>query len=319
MARNVNVATISYGNSPKELSRGLDALLGIWEQLVDLAALDAPDLILLPEHFATTGFSAPLAEIAEDPAGAGGPQTAFLRRKARQHRAWIFASYPRRAEIPGGFYNSAVLVNREGTIAGIYDKTFPTIGEMEQKRILPGAGARVFETDFGRIGAGICFDFNFRELFAEYRRLGTDLFCFLSAFPAGFQIPVAAYEYQMHMASAICLPKGMIVNPLGRVLAAANGHAPVIQARLNLDCRVLHIDFNRLPGAVPALKERYRREVRVEVAGDEAVYLVTSEHPRVSVADMIREFSLEPLDDYLNRVRAARTRERAAIQAARPA
>ena len=303
MSQSIGVATISYGNSKKELDQGLPAILGIWGMLIDRACLDRPDIVLLPEHFAFTGLTYKVEEVAEY-LPQGGPVTSFLKRKARQHRTHILASYCRKSK-KGGLYNSAMLFDRQGRTAGVYDKTFPTIAEMEGG-ILPGKGAVAMDTDFGRIGTGICFDFNFRELFAEYRRKRIDLFCFLSAFPAGLQIPLMAYENQMHIASAICGPTGMIVDPLGRVLVKAHASALTIYKRINLDCRILHIDYNNANDRIHALKAKYKQRVGVDVAGDEGVYLLTSHHPRKTADDMIREFNLEPLDDYLNRSRAVR-------------
>lgn len=303
MSRLTGVATISYYNNKKEIDQGLPAILDIWKLLIDRAGLDQPDIILLPEHFAFSGLTYKVQDVAEY-LPQGGPVTDFLKRRARAQKAYIFASYCRKSKA-GDIYNSAVLFDRQGRIAGVYDKTFPTIGEMENG-IRPGKGAVVLETDFGRIGAGICFDFNFRELFAEYRRKQIDLLCFLSAFPAGFQIPIMAYENQMHIASAICGPQGVIVDPLGRVLEKATMHAQVIFRKINLDCRVLHIDYNNANDKIHALKAKYKHQVQVDVSGPEAVYLVTSLHPKKSINDMIREFKLETVDDYFNRSRAMR-------------
>ena len=62
-----------------------------------------------------------------------------------------------------------MLLDRQGKLVGYYDKTFPTIGEIEEG-ILPGHGAVVFDTDFGRVGAMICFDFNFPEVCSRSTR-----------------------------------------------------------------------------------------------------------------------------------------------------
>jgi len=67
---------------------------------------------------------------------------AVLARKAKQHNTDIIGSYWRRDEKGRGRYNSAVLIDRRGKLAGIYDKVYPTIGEMESG-VLPGQGAKV--------------------------------------------------------------------------------------------------------------------------------------------------------------------------------
>jgi predicted amidohydrolase len=63
----------------------------------------------------------------------------------------------KREESPGIWRNSCVLLGRDGNIAGIYDKNFPTIGEMEEG-IKASDQAPVFQCDFGRVAIAICFE-----------------------------------------------------------------------------------------------------------------------------------------------------------------
>ena len=173
----------------------------------------------------------------------GGPITKFLGRKAKQYNTYIIASYDRKDPQGRGRYNSAVLIDRQGKVAGVYDKMFPTIGEMEGG-ILPGKEAKVFDTDFGRIGAMICFDLNFEELLDEYKRQGVELLCFLSAFRGGDMVPSLAVRNQTFIASAVPNENGVIVDPLGRVLAESSQYGRIIFARINLDSQIVHIDYN---------------------------------------------------------------------------
>jgi predicted amidohydrolase len=276
------------------------------EKFIDAAAQDKPDLILLTEGCMQNSPRSATRKEKEDkadPLPEPGPITQFLSRKAAQYHCYIMASYWRKAPKGAGRYNSAVLFDRQGKVAGWYDKAFPTIGEMEDG-ILPGKGAVVFDTDFGRIGAMICYDFNFMELLAEYKKAGAELICFLSNYRAGKLIPAAALRNQCFFASAIPGENGVIVDPLGRALAESSMYGRIIFARINLDSRVVHIDFNI--DRVRKLKEKYGPLVKIEVASPEAVYYLTSLHPDVSVGDMIKEFEVETLDAYLDRARAMR-------------
>ena len=279
------------------------------EQLIDTAALDKPDLILLTEGcMQNTPPSASRQEkdARSEPLPEPGPITRFLARKAAQHHAYIIASYWRKSPRGPGRYNSAVLFDRQGKVVGYYDKTFPTIGEMEEG-VLPGRGAVVFQTDFGRIGAMICFDFNFTELLSEYKKLGAELICFLSNYRAGRLIPAAALRNQCFIASAVPSENGVIVDPLGRTLAESSDYGRIIFAKINLDSRVVHIDYN--VDRVRRLKEKYGTCVKVETASPEAVYFLSSVHPEKSVQAMIEEFQIETLDTYLDRARSVRLRE----------
>ena len=106
----------------------------------------------------------------------------------------------------------------------------------------PGREAKVFETDFGRIGAMICFDMNFEELHKQYKDKGAELICFLSNYRAGAKIPALAIENQTFVASAVPDENGVIVDPLGRTLAESIAYGRIIFARINLDSQIVHID-----------------------------------------------------------------------------
>jgi predicted amidohydrolase len=275
-------------------------------KLIDTAALDRPDLILLTEGCMQN--TAPSASRAEknaraEPLPQFGPITQLLSGKAKQHGTYIMGSYYRQAAGGQGRYNSAVLLDRQGKLVGYYDKTFPTIGEMEEG-ILPGRGAVMFDTDFGRIGAMICFDLNFPELLAEYKQQGAELICFLSAFRGGRMVPAAALGNQCFIASAVPGENGLIVDPLGRTLAESSQYGKIIFARINLDSRVVHIDYNA--DRVRRLKEKYGPQVKVDVASPEAVYFLSSLHPEKSIQEMIGEFEIETRDAYLDRARSVR-------------
>ncbi len=276
------------------------------EKLIDTAALDKPDIILLTEGcMQNTPRSAKREEknARSEPLPTPGPITRFLARKAKQHRTYIIASYWRKDPQGRGRYNSAVLIDRQGKLVGYYDKVFPTIGEMEEG-VIPGRQAVVFDTDFGRIGAMICFDLNFPELAAEYKEQGVELLCFLSAFRGGKMVPALAMKNQCFFASAVPEEGGVIVDPLGRTLAESSRYGRIIFSRINLDSQIVHIDFNI--DRVRRLKEKYGPLVKVETASPEAVYFLTSLHPDKSIGEMMREFKIDTRDAYLDRARSVR-------------
>jgi predicted amidohydrolase len=276
------------------------------EKWIDTAALDKPDLILLTEgcmHNAPRSAPQEQADATSDPLPEPGPITQFLARKAKQHHCYIIASYWRKNLKGPGRFNSAVLIDRQGKVVGWYDKMFPTIGEME-RGILPGHGAVVFDTDFGRIGALICYDLNFDELLAQYKEQGAELLCFLSNYRGGDRVPGIALNNHCFFASSVPAENGVIVDPLGRTLAESSNYGRIIFARINLDSKVVHIDYNI--DRVRQMKEKYGPAVKIEVASPEAYYYITSLHPDVSVEEMIKEFEVETLEDYLNRARSVR-------------
>ncbi len=90
--------------------------------LADQAAAQGARLICLPELFCSQYFcqreAAELFDLAES---IPGPSTEALARVARSRRVWIVVPlFERRA--PGLYHNSAVLLDAEGQVAGLYRK-----------------------------------------------------------------------------------------------------------------------------------------------------------------------------------------------------
>ena len=73
----------------------------------------------------------------------------------------------------GRQYNTAVLLDREGSVAGYYRKVF--VFWDEKGRHPSDEGVKVFDTDFGRIALLTCFDANFDEVWQEAERKGAEI------------------------------------------------------------------------------------------------------------------------------------------------
>jgi len=278
------------------------------EAWIDEAALNRPDIILLTEGFMqNTPRTAKVDEknAKAEPRSGEGPILSLLARKAREHKTYLIGSTWRKDPNGRGRYNTAFLVDRAGKVVWHYDKMFPTIGEMESG-VLPGRTVKAFDTDVGRLGAIICFDLNFDEVLDAYKREGVELLCFISAFRGGRRVPAVAFRNRCFIASSVPGENGVIVDPLGRTLAESSQYGRTIFARIELDARLVHIDYNNK--RIPDLKKTYGPKVRIETASPEAVYLLTSLHLTVPVDRMMKEFEIEPLDAYLDRARAVRRR-----------
>jgi N-carbamoylputrescine amidase len=124
------------------------------EVLVAVAAERGAELVLCPELLAPGYLYDPsIWDVAEP---RGGPTELWLARMSRQYRLYIGASY---LEASGDdFYNTFTLMKHDGTVAG-----------RVRKESLPGfegwffsscSGPKVIETEFGRVGIGICWDNN---------------------------------------------------------------------------------------------------------------------------------------------------------------
>jgi predicted amidohydrolase len=79
---------------------------------------------------------------------------------AKERKSWVTAGI---YELENGvLYNTAVLIDRQGRLAGKYRKVYLPREEYEHG-ITPGNTFPVFDTDFGRVGMMICYDVFFSD------------------------------------------------------------------------------------------------------------------------------------------------------------
>jgi len=136
---------------------------------VDQRVNGRADLILLPEGITIIGTGKSYVEVAET---VPGPTTEKLAALARRHKAWVAAGiYERDGR---AVYNTALLVDREGRLAGKYRKVYLPREEVE-RGLTPGNAYPVFETDFGRVGLMICYDVFFPDPARALAAQGADM------------------------------------------------------------------------------------------------------------------------------------------------
>jgi len=125
------------------------------------AAREGANVICLPELFRAQYFcqreDAALFDIAEP---IPGPSTERLSAIAREEKVVVIASlFERRA--PGLYHNTAAVLDRDGSLAGIYRKMHIPDDPLyyEKFYFTPGdLGFRAFDTAAGKIGTLVCWD-----------------------------------------------------------------------------------------------------------------------------------------------------------------
>jgi N-carbamoylputrescine amidase len=125
------------------------------------AARMGANVVCLPELFQTQYFcqreDLRLFDLAE---AIPGPSTGRLSAVARELRVAIIASlFERRA--PGLYHNTAVTLNADGAIAGVYRKMHIPDDPLyyEKYYFAPGdLGFQAVDTAFGRVGTLVCWD-----------------------------------------------------------------------------------------------------------------------------------------------------------------
>ena len=296
----VTVATI--GNTPSSIKSDnkqdiVEHVIRFWERELNQVLPDKPDLIVLPEFCDLSSEGEEYLKVRKTQV------FDFFSSVAKNNKCYI-AYGTQREDKDGLWRNSCIVIDRNGKIAGIYDKNFPTITEMEQG-IKASDKAPIIQCDFGRVAIAICFDLNFDELRLKYAKEHPDLIIFSSMYHGGHVQNTWAYGCRSHFISAVYRGNpSEIRNPMGDVIASNTNYFDYAVARINLDCKLVHLDYNW--NKLTALKQKYGTSVIVSDPGKLASVLITSNNLNVSSEDMVKEFEIEMLDDYLNRAREFR-------------
>ncbi|CAM5793369.1 carbon-nitrogen hydrolase family protein [Castellaniella caeni] len=136
------------------------------------AAQKGARLVALPEYFCFMGRrdtdKLPLAEHPGD-----GPIQAFLAGQARQHGIWLVGgTLPLHSPDAQRIYNACLVYRPDGSLCARYDKIHlfsfarDTESYDESRAIRPGdEPPQVFDSPFGRVALGICYDLRFPEFF----------------------------------------------------------------------------------------------------------------------------------------------------------
>lgn len=165
--RSVRIAGVQTGPGSEDTGENVARAL----QLLDDAAKDtAFDLVVFDELFNTRFFAVDRLEQFDkyfEPVP--GPTVEKLASAARRYKTNIVAGIAERAET-GRYYNSAVVLDRNGAIVGIYRKTHVPLmaapedrATYERNYFSPGNEFPVFSLDCMRLGILICYDRHFPE------------------------------------------------------------------------------------------------------------------------------------------------------------
>lgn len=293
MAKHARVSAVMFGGAGASEDQ-VGANVNAARALLDRAAEDQPDLVILPECFNALGLRGrPLSSTAEP---IDGPTVKALAEKAREYNMYVVC--PIYTRVGEATHNSSILIDRTGATVGAYHKMWPTIGEIEEG-VTPGSEAFVAETDFGKVGFAICFDLNYRPVGEGNEAGGARLVAFSSMYRGGISTRIWAYDFGVYLASSTPSEMSHFCDPLGRVLGDLWTYQPVITRDVNLDFEICHIDYNNAKWA--DIRRQLGKRVTLDILGPEGIFMLVSEDPEVSAHDIMEMFELEPRRDYFRR------------------
>lgn len=301
MPRKVRVLTTStYGPDGRTVSDFRDLACAF----VDAAGAERADLVCLPENFLDQGVPREQRPVVESIPGPTFDAVATL---ARKHGVWVVLPFCVGTET-GQIENSAVVIDRQGQLAGRYAKVYPTIGECEDRHVTPGGGVTVIDTDFGRLGLAICYDIGWPQHWARLKEAGAEMVVWPSAYDGGFPLQAYAWSHFYYVVSAVRSEHSRIIDLTGRVLASTSRWHRLAAETIDLEKEVFHIDHQ--VEKMFRIQRELGQRVGLEALSEENVFTLESHDPAWSVGRIKDAFGLENFRDYHARAECIQDRHR---------
>jgi len=244
-----------------------------------------PDLIVLPECFNSPYGHVHFPVYAEtigytpgksyDIDSSESESVKMLSQAAKETGTWLLGgSIPEKDASDGKVYNTSTVYSPTGELIAthrkvhLFDIDIPgKIKFKESETLTGGQTTNYFDTDFARVGLGICYDVRFPELSMISARKGCQVLIYPGAFntttgPLHWELLQKGRAVDNQVFFSMCSPArdltagyhawghSMIVDPMGNILAEADENEDFIYA--DIDPTV----FNGARAGIPVTTQR---------------------------------------------------------------
>lgn len=216
------------------------------------------DLIVLPELAATRyDLRRHLIDVAPQ---ADDPRMMRLRDAAARARTVAVVGFAERVDdAPSALHNSALVIEADGSIAGIVRKTHLFGGET--RVFTPGSVITPVPTSVGMLGVVVCFDIEFPEVGRSLAMAGADILVVLSANMHPYtdyhvtyakaramenNLPLAVANWVGEGPRFTFLGRSCIVSASGKTVADAGEQAGVATATVAIGRSLVDADLDYL-------------------------------------------------------------------------
>ena len=259
------------GNREENTARAL--------QMLENAARGKADIAVLPEMFNCPYGSGRFIEYAQKASESASLKA--VSQKSAELGIYVFAgSIPE--EEDGCVYNTCFVFGREGELLGrhrklhLYDVDIEGgIRFMESATLTPGGDITVVDTEFCRIGVGVCYDIRFPELSRLMTLQGAEMLVFPGVFntitgAAHWELlaRTRAVDNQTYVAAVSAARdnsssyraygNSMVVGPWGNVICRAGEAEEIVFADIDPS------EISRIRNELPVLKHRREDIYRLE-------------------------------------------------------
>jgi predicted amidohydrolase len=283
------VQIVSIGFAPR--AQEFEPVIRVVEQ----EAAKGADILILPETWRSQNH---------EPETLDGLTVTTLSRLAQRYNVYIVCPIDR--QDGSQRLNTAVLLDRQGKVACLYDKVYPYWSEYDlSPTVNVGAQVPVYQTDFGCVGMAICFDVNFPEVWQRLADQGAELVLWPSAYSAGRSLQAHAINHHFYVVTATYTPDCIVYDINGDEILYQKGEGDginVTRVTLDLDRGIYHENFNT--DKLKRLLEERAEDVELEQwLQREQWFVLKAKRPGVHVRELARQYGLEELRDYLSRSR----------------
>ncbi|KIJ69545.1 hypothetical protein HYDPIDRAFT_179322 [Hydnomerulius pinastri MD-312] len=291
----IQLGSAGHGDDSKEVKA---ANLKHATQKIEEAAsgVNKPDLIVLPECFNSPYGHVHFPVYAETIGFVPGQEydvntsqsqsVKMLSEAAKKHAVWLIGgSIPERDAVDDKVYNTCTVFSPSGALVAIHRKVHlfdidipGKIKFKESETLTGGSSTTFFDTNFARIGLGICYDVRFPELAMIAARKG----CQVLIYPGAFNTTTGPLHWELLQRSravdnqvffSMCSPArdenagyqawghSMVVDPLGKILSEADKGEQIIHVTIDPET------FHTARGGIPVTTQR-RFDVYPDVSGE---------------------------------------------------
>jgi predicted amidohydrolase len=294
IGRPVRVVSIGLKNQTKSLEEVA--------QVVDSEGARGADVIALPEAWRGQKDQG-TEEILM------GPTITAMAPLARKHRTFIICPIDRKDGVLRR--NTAVLLDRDGQIATVYNKVFPWTPEFLrlQPPVNPGEEVGIHQADFGRLGLAICFDIDFPEVWRRLADQGAELVIWPSAYSGGNALRAYALQHHYYIVSATQAPDCTVFDITGEeLLHEQNAGINVSRITLDLDRGVYDRDAIDGREKCTARREKLFSERGDDVEEEKYMeredwFVLRAKRPGVSARELARNYGLVEKAELVRRAR----------------
>jgi predicted amidohydrolase len=194
-------------------------------------------------------------------------------------------------------------------VLGEYRKMHLTVDEIGSG-LTPGPlDVPVFETDFGRIGAQICYDMYWDDGWRTLAEKGAEIVFWPSAFAGGSRVNMKALEHQYVVVSSTRKNTSKICDIRGeQVNATGFWDRNFFCGKVNLE-KVL-IDTWPHVYHFSDIRKKYGRKVLISTLHEEQFSIIESLSPEILVVDILIEFGIRSYKEEVKEAEEAQIKAR---------